>query len=106
MSDFYQACLHRARSGTRPGLFLFLALPENATFLRLNRVAGALLYSARTMYPIGMEQLLEQLKDLGFTESECEAVKAAFAQDEDISTLEEYVLLMRLHYDDRHEFVD
>lgn len=53
-----------------------------------------------------MEKLLEQLKALGFSDRECAAVREKYEADEDMQKLEEYVLLIRLHYDDRHEFVD
>lgn len=57
-------------------------------------------------YSIAMEKLLEQLKALGFSDRECAAVREKYEADEDMQKLEEYVLLIRLHYDDRHEFVD
>lgn len=52
-----------------------------------------------------MEKLLEMLRALGFSEEECAAVKAKFEADADTEKLEEYVLLIRLHYDDRHEYM-
>lgn len=45
------------------------------------------------------------LRALGFSEEECTAVKAKFEADADTEKLEEYVLLIRLHYDDRHEYM-
>lgn len=51
-----------------------------------------------------MEKLLETLRELGFSEEECAKVRAKYEADADIQKLEEYVLLIRLHYDDRHEY--
>ena len=53
-----------------------------------------------------MEKLLEMLRALGFSEDDCAAVTEKIEADEDTEKLEEYVLLIRLHYDDRHEYVD
>lgn len=53
-----------------------------------------------------MEELIKQLKALGFSDRECATVSEKYEADEDLQVLEEYVLLIRLHYDDRHEFVD
>lgn len=61
---------------------------------------------AQNLYHKAMEKLLEMLRALGFSEEECAAVKAKFEADADTEKLEEYVLLIRLHYDDRHEFLD
>lgn len=53
-----------------------------------------------------MNELLETLRQLGFSEEECAKVRAKYEADADMQKLREYVLLIRLHYDDRHEFVD
>ena len=53
-----------------------------------------------------MKELIETLRKLGFSESECAAVQEKYEQNKDLQKLEEYVLLIKLHYDDRHEYVD
>lgn len=53
-----------------------------------------------------MEQLLTQLRQMGFSPRECEAIRTLYEKDGDLDALQEYVLLMRLHYDDRHEYLD
>ena len=52
-----------------------------------------------------MEKLIEMLRALGFSEEECADIRAEFEADADAEKLEEYVLLIRLHYDDRHEYL-
>lgn len=84
-----------------PGLFLFLGGAENAPFLRLNCAAGALLILLGKSYPIGMEQLLKQLAEIGIDPATIEALRAANDEEAQQSAR----LLIAL-YDDRREFVD
>lgn len=67
---------------------------------------AALLIDWQNRYHKSMEKLIEMLRELGFSESECATVREKYKSDEDIQKLEEYVLLIRLHYDDRHEYLD
>lgn len=86
--------------------FVFGAVNENATLTHRKCAVAALLIDPQNRYHKAMEKLLEMLRALGFSEEECAAVKAKIEADEGTEKLEEYVLLIRLHYDDRHEYVD
>lgn len=78
---------------------------ESATLLHRKCVFAALLVPRQNRYHKTMEKLIEMLRVLGFSEEECADVRAEFEADADAEKLEEYVLLIRLHYDDRHEYL-
>lgn len=51
----------------------------------------------------GMEQIFELLRSMGFTDAECLEMAESFRNNPE--SFAEYVLIMRLHYDDRREYM-
>ena len=79
-------------------------VPENSLYLSCKCPTGDLLILVKMRENIGMDEMIERLEQIGFTNETCDRIKQRFAGD--IDGLERYVVFCVALFDDRHEYVD